>query len=278
MEPSAPATVAKVITATLAGLADLRLRWVRVRRGQPPPPRARITGRPRLTIVYSGERRVLATVDGVAAEHRLLPGDVLVVAAEGWSIPLPGARNQIIAINCHDGGTAFEVGDLTFHSGGPLNPAARTLLDALSLLGGDPSQRHLGAAVLRATVAAALADCRLWPEADRARIAWSRAKAAVTERLDHGREAMAQAAGVHPNHLSRLCRRLEGISLMSWLTTRRMERARQLLATGMAHEAVARACGYAEPSHFRRTFRREHGIPPRAWTVAEAGAAATLPA
>lgn len=276
-----PVRTAALIAAAMADLPEPRLHWVRPVPGYEVPSRARATGRPRLTIVVAGARRVLAPVDGVVAERRLRPGDVLVVPADGWSAYLSGTPNLIIAINCDDQGTQFEAPvrpGLPFHSGGPLNPAAWSLLNALVQLGAEPAQRALGPTVLRATVAAALADCRPWPQADRARLAWTRARACARERLDAGRDQLAAAAGVHPNHLSRLCRRFEGTSLIAWLTTLRMERARALLQSGFAATAVAPACGYAEASHFRRTFRAWHGQPPAAWMVAARLGGRTVPA
>lgn len=276
-----PQRTAAAITAAMATLPYPRLLWVRSPPGRHRPGRATATGRPRLTIVVAGERRVLAPVDGEVAEHRLRPGDVLVVAAGAWSMPLPERPNRIVAINCDDHGTRFEAPldpPCRFHSGGALNPAAWSLLTALVQLGDDPALRLLGPAVLHATVAAAVADCRPWPQADRVRLAWTRARAYASEHLAAGRDELAAAAGVHPNHLSRLCRRCEGQGLIAWLTGLRMARARDLLVAGWAAAAVARACGYAEGSHFRRTFRAWHGLPPTAWLVAGRLPDRTVPA
>lgn len=262
-----PTVVAAAITAALAGMPGLRPRWVRSLPGDRRPERASATGRPRLTIVVSGERRVLAPVDGEVREHRLLPGDVLIVAADGWSVPRPGGSSAIVTLNCFDDATRFQAPGLSFDSGGPLHPAAWALLTALVQLGDEPALRRHAPDLLRTCVTVALADCRPWPDCARARRDWAAARACAHERPASGRERLAAAAGVHPNHLSRLCRRFEGLSLIAWLTRLRMQRARSLLLAGLPAEQVARACGYAEQSHFRRTFRRLHGVSPSAWTA-----------
>jgi AraC-like DNA-binding protein len=260
-----PADVAAAVVRTLAALPVLRPRWVRARPGERPPRRGPAGGRPRITIVASGERRVLAPVDGVVAEHRLFPGDALIVGSDGWSVPQSGWQAPIIAVNSADDGTRFEAPGCAFHSGGPLNPPAWSLLSALVQLGAEPAMRRNAPALLRLFVTVALDDCRPWSGSGRARRDWAAARACAQERLAAGRDELAAAAGVHPNHLSRLCRRFEGVSLIAWLTRLRMERARDLLAAGVPAEATARACGYAEPSHFSRIFRRQHGAPPGAW-------------
>jgi AraC-like DNA-binding protein len=265
-----PATVAAAIAEVIAGLPAFRPRWVRPLPGGARPPRASATGRPRLTIVASGERRVLAPVDGRVLEHKLFPGDVLIVAADGWTVPQPGWQAPIVALNCFDDATRFEAPGVTFDSGGPLNPAAWALLTALVQLGEEPGLRRLAPDLLRTCVTAALADCRPWPDCARARRDWVAARACAHEQPAAGRDRFAAAAGVHPNHLSRLCRRFEGMSLVAWLTRLRMQRARDMLLAGLPVEQVARACGYAEQSHFRRIFRRQHGTSPAAWAAARA--------
>lgn len=268
-----PVAVAAVFAEALDRLPVLRPRWVRAGPGQAPPQRARATGRPRLTLVTAGCRRVLAPVDGVVGEQALRPGEALVVAPGGWSLPLPSPPHRFLVIDCDDDGTRFAAcsaepaAALAFHSSGPLHPAAWALLLAVIHLGDDPGLRPLASGVLPSAIRAALADCRSWPGADPARLAWARARAWAREHLDCGRQALAAAAGVHPNHLSRLCRRLEGTGLLAWLTEQRLARARGLLRGGLPVAAVARACGYGDPRHFRRIFRARIGRAPAAWAA-----------
>ncbi|HAT09353.1 MAG TPA: hypothetical protein DCS97_01870 [Planctomycetes bacterium] len=278
MSEQEPSVVAADIASAIGALPILRPLWVRPVLGYHAPLRSSATGRPRITIVIDGIRPVLAPVDGRVVEHRLVTGDALIVAADGWTQPRPQRPNRIVAINSFDDGTRFEAPQgLSFHSAAPLNPVARSLFSALIQAGEDAGQRPSAPDLLRLLVRAALADCRPWPQADRARLAWARARAHAYEHPGSGREALAAAAGVHPNHLSRLCRRIEGQPLITWITGVRMERARALLAAGLDAGQIATACGYGEASHFRRTFRKQHGLPPGAWAVAAARPLATVP-
>jgi AraC-like DNA-binding protein len=271
--PQAPAptglaeAVARGIAGELPRLSPLVLHWIRPRPGLEPPPQAHASVRPRLTIVCAGERRVLAQGRG---ELTLRRGHGLVVAANGWSMPLPSPPHRFIALSCDHDSTQFThegiglPGTGVFHAPGPLPTAAGHLLDALLQLEAAPPA--LAQRVLRCAVEAALPACRT-PRAAVAPglIAWARARAYAREHLHAGRDALAAAAGVHPNHLSRLCRRAEGVGLIAWLTGLRLAQARELLWAGMPPEQVAQRCGYAEGSHFRRQFRRHLGMPPLRW-------------
>ena len=74
---------------------------------------------------------------------------------------------------------------------------------------------------------------------------------------------LAAVARLSPWHFARAFRATVGLSPYAFVTARRMDRAGVLLRTSARTvEEVARALGYANVSHFRRTFRRHHGMPP----------------
>lgn len=54
-----------------------------------------------------------------------------------------------------------------------------------------------------------------------------------------------------------------------WLIAERLERARAELVSPSGRKrtvaAVARGCGFADPSHFARRFRAAYGLSPREW-------------
>jgi AraC-like DNA-binding protein len=57
-----------------------------------------------------------------------------------------------------------------------------------------------------------------------------------------------------------------GINFSTYLLSRRMHKARELLTgTDLAVSAVALECGYYAPSSFIRTFKKENGMPPGAY-------------
>jgi AraC family transcriptional regulator len=93
----------------------------------------------------------------------------------------------------------------------------------------------------------------------------------VTEVVEAGLDSpltldgLAAAARLSPYHFGRAFRETTGLAPYAFVTARRMDRARLLLTTTRAPvAAVAAQVGYANLSHFRRTFRRHHGVAPAA--------------
>jgi AraC family transcriptional regulator len=77
---------------------------------------------------------------------------------------------------------------------------------------------------------------------------------------------LAQEAGLSPFHFSRLFRRATGHSPHRYLTLRRMEKAKLLLAgSDLPIVAVASAVGYLTQAHFTSAFGRHVGLTPKAF-------------
>jgi AraC family transcriptional regulator len=75
---------------------------------------------------------------------------------------------------------------------------------------------------------------------------------------------VAQVAGVHPMHLSRLFRECYGYSMGEFVRRRRIAWAcTQLASSDLTLAAIALAAGFADQAHFSRTFRRVTGCTPR---------------
>ena len=64
-------------------------------------------------------------------------------------------------------------------------------------------------------------------------------------------------------YLSRVFRRHMGITTHSYISQRRLFRARQLLYDGQPPSDVCRLCGYSDYSVFYRAFRERYGVSPR---------------
>lgn len=73
---------------------------------------------------------------------------------------------------------------------------------------------------------------------------------------------LAGIAGCSPEHLVRSFKRFYGLAPHQWQLSLRIERARALLARGVALDAVAHASGFADASHLVRHFRRRVGQTP----------------
>lgn len=77
--------------------------------------------------------------------------------------------------------------------------------------------------------------------------------------------AVAQAAGVSHNHLTRLFKAATGDTVVGYIRRRRLDRARHLLrASTLSIPAVAASVGIPDLQAFNKACRRELGASPRA--------------
>jgi len=73
---------------------------------------------------------------------------------------------------------------------------------------------------------------------------------------------VAAQTGLSERHFSRLFRRVTGHSPMEYLTERRMEKAGQLLLSGMPIKQIAPKVGISDVRYFTTVFRQATGLPP----------------
>jgi AraC-like DNA-binding protein len=95
-----------------------------------------------------------------------------------------------------------------------------------------------------------------------------RAKEILDARLDGGVSlaTLAGACDLSVRHFSRAFRQSTGQSPHRWLLERRLDRARGLLElSAQSLSEIAAACGFANQSHFTRTFTRAVALSPGAW-------------
>jgi AraC family transcriptional regulator len=102
--------------------------------------------------------------------------------------------------------------------------------------------------------------------------------ARVREYIEHhlgdaiGLEELARVAGVSRFHFARQFRARTGESPMSYVLRTRIERAKTLLRDSRTRIIdIAAELGFADQSHFARTFRRLVGMPPSAYARAANG-------
>jgi len=78
---------------------------------------------------------------------------------------------------------------------------------------------------------------------------------------------VARYVGRTPAHLTTIIRRRTGLTVGDWIAERRMAHARKLLqsAPDRRTSELSLACGYDDPSHFLRSFKKMHGVTPAQW-------------
>ena len=74
---------------------------------------------------------------------------------------------------------------------------------------------------------------------------------------------LAAAAGLSKFHFSRVFAAETGVSPIRYVEKARIDQARSFLSSGLAVAEVANLVGFADQSHFARSFRREVGCTPR---------------
>ena len=78
-----------------------------------------------------------------------------------------------------------------------------------------------------------------------------------------GLTEIASAAGVHPTHLARVFRQFEGCTIGDYVRTARINFARrQMLESADPLVQIALAAGFADQTHFTRSFKRVTGMTP----------------
>ena len=103
------------------------------------------------------------------------------------------------------------------------------------------------------------------PPASKAEATFNRIRRFIVANCDQSldREQIANAARVHPRHVSNLFNRFGDETLSQFLLRARLERARRLLATSDSSiNEVSAICGFAGANHFVRAFRQRFGAPP----------------
>jgi AraC family transcriptional regulator len=77
---------------------------------------------------------------------------------------------------------------------------------------------------------------------------------------------LANTCSLSVSYFVKAFRVTTGVTPHQWLISRRIERARELLRSpALSLSDVAASCGFADQSHFTRTFSRASGVSPGAW-------------
>jgi AraC family transcriptional regulator len=76
---------------------------------------------------------------------------------------------------------------------------------------------------------------------------------------------IADECRVSTTHFARAFKMSTGMTPHVWLQMRRVDRARQLMATDLSLAEIALDCGFADQSHFTRVFSQIEGDTPGSW-------------
>ncbi len=95
-----------------------------------------------------------------------------------------------------------------------------------------------------------------------------RAQEILVSRLkgDISLEELAGECGLSRSHFARAFKKTTGRPPHRWLMEQRLERSRQLLLkSSLSMAQIADACGFADQSHYTRTFSAAMGVVPSEW-------------
>ncbi len=131
----------------------------------------------------------------------------------------------------------------------------------------SPAARLVGAGILASAQGDLAAEVAA-PAADRAvneRVA-SLLSAVQLGSVDGSVAALARRVGLGATAFRSAVQAMTGQSPREWIEGCRLERAAQLLASSDRSVAdIAALCGYVDPFHFSRAFRRRYGQAPKIW-------------
>ena len=104
-------------------------------------------------------------------------------------------------------------------------------------------------------------------------------KAKLKRAIEHIREHLGENLrtldvavylGISQYHFSRLFKQSMGMTVHAYLIEQRIHKAMQLLReTELSILVISEQCGFANPSHLARCFRKRIGISPRQYRVRE---------
>jgi len=216
--------------------------------------------------------------DGEATSITLRKSDALYLAPNAWWKPDYGKDYRVFGIvfiseyvrflmNTHRAVEGHTGAECWYHTSGPLRRAAQRIVLTLNELvaqgGNDETVADLFRALLRMSLDQLVAD-RPVP-GGKAKATWQAICEYVWERPSEpiDRNTVADAFGLHPNHVSRLFKQFGPEGFNHFLRRVRMQRATTLLReSNETIDAISAECGYTNSTYFISQFGKYFGTSP----------------
>ncbi len=156
---------------------------------------------------------------------------------------------------------------LWYHTPRGLDAAGRHLKQALDDMAAGDLHGRGPAGVAYALVEAAMRELRRPDDGrqSKSRQTWLAIREYIFENLREplDRDTIAAEFNLNASYVSRLFKQHDSETFTGYLTRLRLERAvAHLQNRALSMTEIARRCGYEDPAHFSRVFRRHHGVPP----------------
>ncbi|NJL70293.1 MAG: helix-turn-helix transcriptional regulator [Candidatus Competibacteraceae bacterium] len=244
-------------------------------------------GMPRLNLLLEGSHQVWLDTgrkDKRAERQALLAGDAVFYPSYAPYLPVwrePGVNLGLVfsadflrlVIYHHPGGPRLiRRSPFAWHSGMPLPEYGNHLLAALA----SAPRQVPESANLRSLVLLLIASARDHAASDpppprvpgKAARTWYDAERFLDLHLHEPltREQVAEAAGVTPSYLTKLCEKQTGRPYQKHLLSLRLKRAESLLLhSSLSLAEVSRTAGFSNPRHFNDAFKDAYSLPPGAF-------------
>jgi AraC-like DNA-binding protein len=225
-------------------------------------------------IVLSGQYPIDFGIGSKTQSHILAPGDMLFNLPRSWHREQRN-RNYTVFTGANEGTTAVfflksckepnKEELLHFHSDRPLSKLSDQILALLrqAQTSSAETQRHLGRA-LAENLMQDLIVAKTAPKLQ-GQYTWERICQHIAERgpTQVDRQIIAKELNLHPAHVSRLTKTHTGRSLTQHLADLKMQHATSLLKqTTLKIYEIGLLCGYPDPIHFNKVFRKNVGCTP----------------
>ncbi|MBL9136610.1 MAG: helix-turn-helix domain-containing protein [Verrucomicrobiales bacterium] len=234
---------------------------------------SRLPGGKELCAMCDRSKFLEARRDGQALRYRCHAG------LREFVIPVIRQGQTIALLQCgqvHDrppSAAAWRQAQRSLVAAGIRSPALRRLYARNRVLAPEQQSDLLELLALIAGRLAQADEARLVPSPGITQAALGRAMTYIETHLPErlALSTIASAARLSTRTLMRLFRKHVGASVVEFILSRRMARARELLLEpgGRTCAEIAFECGFGSVQHFNRIFRRSEGLSPTRWRARE---------